>query len=281
MSRGQENQVVNTAQDQNKEYAQNAQTAFQGAEGAVSNEQGDINNYEGQLGKFAAANPYTEGGAFQTDQNKVLANTSDAAARAAGQAVQGAAVRTGQNAGGAIAATEAMQQQNTRDLSAEEAKANAERLGAGAQYGSEVLKASSVPATLENALADTQARLTSTEAGAGNESLSTQEKAAQTPSFWDQFGSSFASAAGKGLGAWAACWVAAELYGGWEDSRTIVVRAWLFGEFRKHWYGRVLTRLYLRFGERVAERIRTRPIERRLCAWLFGKALNRATQEVR
>ena len=66
MSRGQENQVVNEAQSQNATNAANAQTSYNAA-------QADVGNYQGQLAKFAAANPYGEGGAYQTDQNKVLA----------------------------------------------------------------------------------------------------------------------------------------------------------------------------------------------------------------
>ncbi len=286
MSRGQENQVVNTSSDQNKQFNENAQQAYTGAETALSTEQGDIGQYQDQLAKFAASNPYTAGGAYQTAQNKVLANTADAAAQRAGQTLQSQATRTGQNAGGAIAATEAMQQQNTRDLSADQSKANAERIGAGADYGSKVLSASSVPASLEGALAAEQGKLTGTEADAGNAALGIDQKASEQPSFLDTLGSSFAQSFGSGIGSLASgkikppCWVAAELYGGWENERTITVRAWLFGTFRKSWYGRALTDLYVRFGERAAERIRTRPVERRILKWLFDKALQSA-REVR
>lgn len=190
MSRGQENQVFDTSQEQNETAAKNAQTSF-------NNAQTDVGNYEDQLSKFAAGNPYVKGGELETDQNKVLSNTADAGARAAGQALQSAAVRTGQNAGGAIAATEAMQQENERNLAEQEAKANQQRIGAEAGYNKDVLGATEIPATLE-------AGLTGQQLGAQSNALSDQEKAASTPSTADavfgdilQAGSSAAKAFAK------------------------------------------------------------------------------------
>ncbi len=242
MSRGQENQVVNEAQGQNATAAKNAQQSYNAA-------QSDIGNYENQLSQFAAANPYGEGGQYQAAQNQVLSNTADAMGKSAGQAVQSAAVRTGQNAGGAIAATEAMQQNNERNLAAQEAKANEQRIGAGAQYGAETLKASEAPAQLE-------AGLTGQQLNAQDNTLATQQNAARNnPSFLDTLGESFAAGLGKTAAGQKGCWIAARVFGGWNDPRTRKVRLWIFGPFTDKWYGALLAAAYARFGEFVAERL--------------------------
>lgn len=266
MSRAQEGQVVNTASGQNQTFNQNAQQSYTQA-------QGDIGNYENQLSQFAAANPYGAGGQYQADVNRSISNTAAGAGQSAGQALQGAAVRTGQNAGGAIAATEAMQQQNQRDVSSEEAQADAQRLQSGAQYGQQVLTATGVPAQLEQGL-------TSTEAGAGNSALGVQQSAAQTPSFLDELGQGlisaggqFAGAAGKAIGG---CWIAKELYGSWTDTRVILLRVWLWTVFRKRWYGPTVLWLYSKYGEWVAARIPVGTKRRAFFQWLFDAGVEAA-----
>ena len=186
MSRGQENQVVSQAQQAQEQQAQNAQTSYNLA-------QGDVANTANQAAEFASANPYKSGGEFETSQNKTLANTSDAAAQAAAQAMQGQAVRTGQNAGSAIAASQATEQANERNLSGQEAQQNAARIGNEAGYNEKATQMAEVPAQLETALSGQQGS-----EATGN--LSVQQKAAEEPSFLDTLGNSFAAAAGKALG---------------------------------------------------------------------------------
>lgn len=72
------------------------------------------------------------------------------------------------------------------------------------------------------------------------------------------------------------CWIAAAVYDGWLDPRTIKARGWLFGPFRAKWYGRLVTDLYLKFGERTAGMIERHPILRRPFRKLFDLALRRA-----
>lgn len=259
MSRGQEGQVFDTATQQNATAATNAQNSYNQAQTGVQ-------DYENQLSQFAAANPYGQGGQFQTSQNQALANTADAAAQAAGQTLQGAAARTGGNPSAAIAATEAMNQQNTRNLSSEEATQNANRIANQAGYNEKTLQASSLPATLETTLAGQQI-------GAEENQLKTGEEAANMPSFADTLGSSFAKGLGTAAGTFVGCWIAAELYGGWDDWRTKLIRKWLAEEFSKHWYGRLVLRAYTRWGQRLAIAIRTCPKLRRFFRWLFDKAL--------
>jgi hypothetical protein len=266
MSRGQENQVFNQAQGQNATAAKNAQTSYNTA-------QSDIGNYQDQLAKFAAGNPYGEGGQYQTAQNEVLSNTADAMGRSAGEALQGAAVRGGMNAGAGIAATEAMQQNNERNLAAQEAKANEQRIGAGAQYGADVMKASAVPAQIETSL-------TGQQLNAQDNTLGTQERAAQTPSLMDELGNGIVNAGqtfAKSFAAAHGCWIAARLFGGWNDPRTRKVRLWVFGPFAETWYGWLPAALYARFGETIADKWMPRsPLLTRVLRKVFEAALRRA-----
>jgi hypothetical protein len=164
MSRGQINQTFDTASSQNAGYYNDAQNSYAKANNAE-------NDYESQLSKYAASNPYGEGGQFQKTTNQIVANTADARARAAGNALQSQALRTGGNSAGGVAATEAMTQQGTRDISGEEAQANQERIGAGAGYNKNVLQATEFPAQFASQMAKNMG-------GEGNDALKTQEAAA-------------------------------------------------------------------------------------------------------
>jgi hypothetical protein len=274
MSRGQENQVISEAQGQNATQAANAQNSY-------NQTQGDITNYQDQLGKFAAGNPYGEGGEYQTSQNKIAANTSDAAALAAGQAMQSSAVRTGQNAGGAIAATEAGAQANERNLSTQEAQQNASRIASEAGYNKNVLSATATPAQLESGLVGTESK------GAEGD-LGVQQDASKTPGFWDTLGDSFAASlgnsggkvAGGALGGvMAGCWIAAELYGGWADPRVILFRVWLTTEFRKRWYGPAAIWAYLKWGERIAAYIAVPKLKNQRWRKAFKKLFDAGVEE--
>ena len=186
MSRSQQGSVFSQTQGQSNQ-------AFGAAQNAFGNEQQDIVNYQAGLGQFAAANPYKPGGEYQSAQNMVLANTSDAAAQSYGAALQRQAARTGQNPAGSIAATEAMQQENERNLSGQQAAANEQRISGEAGYNQDVLKGLGAVPGMENQLGEGEGRLYT---GA----LDAEEKAAQTPSFLDTLGSSFASGLGSSLG---------------------------------------------------------------------------------
>lgn len=270
MSRGQETQVVNEAQDQNKQFNQNAQTSYNAA-------QGDVTDYKNQTAQFAAANPYKAGGEFQTSQNKVLANTADAASTAAGQAMQSNAVRTGLNSGAAVAGTEAVTQANTRDLSAQEAAQNAARISNEAGYNDKVLNATQVPAQLETTLSGQQG-------SEGNAALGIQEKGAETPSFMDTLGESFAKGFGGGMGSFASgqggfgkpCWIAARLWGSWLDPRTVLFRVWLNFEFSRSWIGRHLFNLYAAYGERIADSMPSSLLLTAIASRIFEKGLEHA-----
>lgn len=193
MSRGQESQVFDTAKQQNATAASNAQQSYQAA-------QSDIGQYSDALAKFAADNPYAAGGEYQTAENRATSGAADATAQAAQQALQAQSVRSGQNVGGAVAASEAMQQAAQRQLATQQAEAEKQRIGAGSAYGEKVLTASEVPAQLE-------AALTSGQLSAQEQALGQEQQAAKTPSFGEelfgglmQAGSSFAGGFAGGLG---------------------------------------------------------------------------------
>lgn len=192
MSRSQQNQVYDQEQKTNQTYNQNAQNAFQQAQQGVT-------DYKNQLGKFTASNPYTQGGEFQTSMNKQLGDTANAGAKSAAQAIQSAAVRTGSNPAGAIAASEAIADQNERNLATQEGNADAQRIGNEAGYNQTALSATAIPEQMQDTLAQQQAATAQGAAG-------TEEQAAQTPSFMDMLGNGliqagvgFASGAGGAM----------------------------------------------------------------------------------
>ena len=88
-------------------------------------------------------------------------------------------------------------------------------------------------------------------------------------------GSGIAAGAAQG---WAGkpCWIAAELFGGWDDPRTILVRQWICGPLQETVVGRILVKLYIRFGESMAKRIQTNKRLRRFFGMVFNEALAKA-----
>jgi hypothetical protein len=192
ISRSQEGDIVGEGRGQNKAYFNQAQNSYSNAQADVNNYENQLSDYKGQVAKFSAANPYTQGGEFQTATNQQLANTADAGARSAGTVLQGQALRTGQNTAGAIGATEEMERQGTRDLGAEEAAATQKRISGEAGYNAQaldankgVLGATEVPAQLEAGLAGQQG-------GLANNIEGVAAGSAKTPSFADEFGDQFA-----------------------------------------------------------------------------------------
>lgn len=81
------------------------------------------------------------------------------------------------------------------------------------------------------------------------------------------------AATGGGFAGLPACWIAAEIYGGWYEPRTVLVRKWLLENFTGHW----LLDLYIRFGQRVAAMVRKyRPMR-----WIFTRIFNQFLRQAR
>jgi hypothetical protein len=186
MSRGQSTQAFNTASSQNATNFGNAQSA----EGTAQN---DIDDYQNQLASFVSGNPYTAGGEYDQTINAGLANTSNAASNSLQGSLQSQALRTGQNSAADAATAATAAETNEQNLSAQQAAAQQQRISDEAGYNQEALSASAEPAQMESSLYGT--------AGSqGNQELGTEEGAAQTPSFWDTLGGTFAGGLGSGLG---------------------------------------------------------------------------------
>lgn len=174
MSRAQEGSVYNTA---STDSATN-EAATQKSE---ATEQQDINEGQSQLAKFAADNPYVEGGQQQTATNRELSGTAGSTSAAAKAGEQALATRTGQNPATAVAAGEATQEAAQRELGGQEAGATTSRLASDTGYNTDVLDQGT-------RLTAEQQALTGTEAGQAQGELGTSEQAAQTPSFLDELG---------------------------------------------------------------------------------------------
>ncbi|HXW89545.1 MAG TPA: PqqD family protein [Terriglobales bacterium] len=72
------------------------------------------------------------------------------------------------------------------------------------------------------------------------------------------------------------CWIAAAVYGGWLDPRTVWIRRWLVEDYERTAVGRVVVGLYRKFGRRVAERVKKSSILKRGFRVLFDLALKKA-----
>ena len=187
MSRAQQGQVFDTEQANSKAATESATTS-------QAAEQADINQNQSQLAKFAANNPYVEGGQAQTLENRQIANTADATASAANAKNQMQAERTGQNAAAGVAAGEAEAQAAQREQGSQEASATASRLASGAQYGQDILQAG-------QGITAQQAALSSNLTGEAQGQAGVEEDAAKTPSFMDELGQGLISGASAGGGA--------------------------------------------------------------------------------
>lgn len=186
MSRAQQSDVLSQATDASK----SDQTA---ADTARTAETADIGNYKAQLSKFAASNPYTQGGEYDTAEDKKLSSVADAGSAAIANQEGLIAKRSGMNAAAPAAIAAEAARANQRDLSAEEGQTTQTRIADKAGYDQQVQGDEAIPAQLEQGLY-------STSLGGGNQALGTEGSVAATPGFFDTLGDSFAAALGKTAG---------------------------------------------------------------------------------
>lgn len=198
MSRAQESGTGDTAKGRSGTYYNNAQNSYANAQSDVGDYEKQLGDYGASIAKFRSSNPFVEGGEFQRDSNQQTANTADAMARSAGETLQGQALRTGQNSAGAIGATEKMEQQNTRDLSADQAKLNQARIGQEAGYNEkgvgmegDLTRATEFPVQAETQLSGQQGALSDANLRDAIEAYQAN------PSFSDEFGGAFAKSLGE------------------------------------------------------------------------------------
>lgn len=188
LGRGAEDTANSSAASQSTGYYNNSQNSYSNAQTDEGNFETQLGNYGSNVAQVAGANPYGQGGQAQTVTNQQLSNTSGAGAKAAGQTLQAQALRTGQNSNADVAATEQMQEQNTRDLGASEAAATQSRIGSQAGYNQQtlanqqgLLQDTAQPVSAETSLSGQQGNL-------NQSALGNQIKAGETPSFEDELG---------------------------------------------------------------------------------------------
>lgn len=76
----------------------------------------------------------------------------------------------------------------------------------------------------------------------------------------------------------ALCWVAAELFNGWNDRRTAMIQYWLRNFYAKTFIGNIFCRLYLRYGQKAAAQVRAHRSARAAAASLFNWFLLQAQE---
>lgn len=86
------------------------------------------------------------------------------------------------------------------------------------------------------------------------------------------------AAGGAAGGAAKGCWIAAAVFDGWNDPRTSLVRNWLHADYAKQGIGGVVVRLYMQYGERVANVLHRFPLLKTPFRWLFNRALRKAME---
>jgi hypothetical protein len=259
MGRAQEGTTFRTGQKENSEYNQEAQKNYQTAEASNTASQNDISNYSSAVGGFNASNPYGQGGAVQTAQNQESSDTAAGNAESAGQAMQGAAVRTGQNAGGAIAATENMQNQNQRSLASEEASNTVSRAAGDTSYKEAGLAGVGDVASKQTSLGAQEASTAKGQADVGAEDLSTMQKAGTMPTFAEQQMQSANKMAENLAANGPKCWLttACTHYAGLPDDcqQLTVLRAFRDGYMRNRSDGKAMITDYYAFAPLIVEKI--------------------------
>lgn len=265
-----------------QQQAQANQT-FGTASGNAAQYGNDASSIGGTLTPFLTQRMLNPQGYSQGDMGAMLAN----AMGGAGGATSGI---TGQ------ANLEAGRSRNDAGFSTALDDAARQRTAASAQASEGVAaNNANVKQDQSNSAAKMLSGLYGTDVGAQDSSLNTANNATQTGIQAGQSGwlqnvtgvlgalGGIAGGAGSAMtgyfgsqGAKNGCWIAAELYGGWEDPRTIDVRQWIFGDFAKTAIGAIACSLYLRFGERIAEMIRVHRWMRKPFKALFDCALRKA-----
>ncbi len=272
MGRGQSTAAFNQSSAQSTQNQNNAQAALGKTNAAVGNYNNQLNNFL-RFGR----NTYGQNGEFMKDENALATQTAAAGSRAVSGDLAMRAMRTGENTAGYAAADAESRRQAEQALTGQLAKADSDRLQnltAVNQYG---VQASALPAQVYSSLYGSSL-------GAANSAEGNAVNAAKTPGFWDTLapalvggaatvGAGFTPNGGKG------CWIAAAVYDGWDDPRTVVVRAWLNSEFTKKWIGRVIMAGYVRFGERIAEKVKRRRWLRTSFKRLFDLVLDQAIRD--
>jgi len=71
------------------------------------------------------------------------------------------------------------------------------------------------------------------------------------------------------------CWIAAEVFDGWDDARTQLVRNYVLAGLDEGAIARFLVHAYMRFGERAARVVRAHRLARMLATYVFTEFFGR------
>lgn len=237
------------------------------ATGALGAYQGDMADYMSNVNStLAAGNPF-ESKDYLEQQNLETSGAMDSANDAEKQQLGSTVAKTGTNSA-ALADTEAESaRQNARDLTQYEAGRDTSNENSWLNEQQGLMKDQ-----LEGA--NSEAGVYGTGTGAQSSNLNAMTTADdEEQQMWAQMAGAAASGAGVGAGLAAKCWIAAELYGGWSDPRTVLVRRWVHNDLDRTFLGRILSNAYGRWGAQVAKLIKTHRRLRVLMQVIFDRAL--------
>ena len=231
--------------------------------------QGDIGNYMSNVNSaLSAGNPF-ESKDYLTQQNLATSGAMNSENDAAKADQEQTTARTGTNSAALAGEAGAQGRQGQRDLTNYNATRDTQNENSWLQQQDQLMGD-------QISGANSEAGVMGTQLGGQNTNLKTAEDAQQAQdAMWAQLGGDAMKGLGTGLGG-AFCWVAAEIFGGWLDPRTILVRKWLQDDYSTTFIGRYVVRFYAKFGERIAVLVRKYHIIRTLLTPLFQAALKQA-----
>jgi hypothetical protein len=238
----------------------------------------NLQNYDRNLQQYLNQGRQTYGtaGDYMKSMNSIGNTVASAGAKTLGTNLALNKMRTGENTAGYAGTVAETGRETGRDLTGFLADANANRMQQLNNVNQFGVSASALPAQIQ--------------AQIYGSSLGNATQNAQMPSGWDMFmndaigaagtaASGFLGGYGKGMsggGGGGGCWVAAELYGGWYQPRTVLVREWLNAEFTTRPIGRAVMAIYHRTGKCVASLLRRFPQLKFMFFPMFNAALRKA-----
>jgi hypothetical protein len=245
------------------------------ASSALGSYNGDIGTYLSNVNSaLSAGNPF-QSKDYLTKQNLQTSGAMNSANDAEKQALGETVARTGTNSAAVANTVADSARQGQRDLT---------QYNAGRDTANEDTWLNQQDKLMGDQLAgaNSQAGVYATSLGGQNSTLETAQQGADAQTAAnDGMIDAGMTAAGTAAGGYftGKCWIAAELYGGWDDPRTVLVRRWVRDDLPKTWLGRIADAAYGRWGEQYAVRIKTHRIERAIMQHVFDCALMAARKK--
>lgn len=251
-----------------------AQTQLAQEQTAAYQQSMDLTNqYEQQLAALKAkGNPYRSGD-YLANEARLVASATGATNKAAQAETANEVGRTGTNS--------ASMQYTKGKIAHDTARAGADTLNS--QYANDYANANAWDQYLLGATLNPQAgvnQVYSTATGGRQGALSNLASIGNAS--WGPFNSLVGAAGqvGSSLAAHWPCWIAAAVFDGWGDRRTLMVRYWLNNVWaRESRLGFVVMRVYRAVGRQAAFAVRKSRIMQRALLPLFESALKNARRD--